>query len=172
MLFVCSSCFLPTKPKLISQSQCVYRIVNPKEVFSVPCHFSAQDVHCCQESSVNTFTDFYPQRLTHQLFKVVCCDTRNGRNDAISLRNTAHLQRYFPVPPWHQSVFLKTVFVETFLQIRHKQTLDSCHEKPQQFLSNLQIFRFLQRSLGGTTWKETVSLFRQAFKSAKLAFAK
>ena len=112
--------FLASETLLISQSQCVYRIVNPKEVFSVPCRFSAPDVHFCQESMVNTFTDSYPKRFTHQLLKVVCSDTSNGRSEAISPMNTARLQRCFPVPPWHQCVFLKTVFVGTFLHRRRE----------------------------------------------------
>ena len=41
--------FLANETELISLSQCVFRIVNPKEVFNVPCHFSAQDFHCCQD---------------------------------------------------------------------------------------------------------------------------
>ena len=57
---------------------------------------------------------------THQLLKVVCSDTKNGKNEAISPINTARLQRCFPAPPWHQCVFLKTVFVGTFLHIRRQ----------------------------------------------------
>ena len=67
--------FLANETKLFSQSQCVYRIVNPEEVFSVPCHFFAHEFHCYQASRINTFTDSYPERFTHQLLKVVCSDT-------------------------------------------------------------------------------------------------
>ena len=94
--------------KLTGQTQSVDRIVNP-EVFSVPCHFPAHEVDCFQESRINTFTGSCPERFTHQLLKVV--------NDAISPMNTARLQRCFPVPPWHQCVFLKTLFVGTFLHM-------------------------------------------------------
>ena len=100
---------------LISQSQSVYWIVDPEEVFNVPCYFCAQDFNCCQESRINTFTDSYPERLTHQLLKVGCSGTWNGRSEAISPMNTARLQCCFPVPARHHCVFSKTVFVGTFL---------------------------------------------------------
>ena len=66
------------------------------------------------------FTGSYPELFTHQLLKVVCSDTYNGGNEAISPVNIARLQRCFPVPPRHQCVFLKIVFVGTFLHIRRK----------------------------------------------------
>ena len=72
--FVCSVCS-SNETNLTSQSQCVYRILSPEEVFNAPCHFSAHEFHCCQESRINTFTDSYPERFTHQLLKVVCSDT-------------------------------------------------------------------------------------------------
>ena len=66
------------------------------------------------------FTGSYLERFTHQLLKVVCSDTYNGGNEAIPPVNTARLQRCFPVPPRQQCVFLKIVFVGTFLHIRRK----------------------------------------------------
>ena len=79
-----------------------------------------QELHICQKSRADAFTDFHLEHFTHQLFEIVRLVIWNAEDEIVSPVHTKCFQRCAPVRTRHHRISLEAMFVESFLHVRRK----------------------------------------------------